>query len=226
MNEPQAANPPAAADAGQAASAQQGAPQPAQAGVQGGQAPTGQGPQGATPATGQQAEHAPNAGTPADEAPPAEYQLRLPEQTPLDQTDVAFVAAMAKDKGWSQEAAQAALTEMHTQLHQQRETLRAELVADPEVGGTKLEQAQQLALRVLDRFLPDREVLGQRFRRDINRSGHGNYLPLVTLLARIGQAMSEDRPGTGATGHVFSPPSRSQADRLFGDAQGVREAKP
>lgn len=215
---------------GQAASGQQGSQTAAgQQPAQGGQGQPANGQQGGAPSPSQQA--GPTGPTPAQPAAPAaaspvvpaRYELTLPERSVLDQADVDRVTALAKEKQWSNEQAQAALDEMAEGLSTQHTTLRRELEADGEVGGAHLERAQLLATRVLDRFLPASHPLGQRFRLDLNKSGHGNYLPLVTLLARIGKAMSEDQPGAGAQGRVFTQTVRSQAERLFGDAAGVQK---
>jgi hypothetical protein len=245
MSENTAANQGGQAAAGQAAGSQQGGQQQGATGVQGDQGQQGQGSQGNQGASAQQtggqqggqqgtqqgtqqgaqaSQGGPQSGQPqtADEGPPERYELRLPDRTPLDQSDLESVAAIARAKGWTNEQAQAALEEMGTSLAEQTTRFRHELDADPEVGGAHLEQAQVWAKRALDRFLPEGSPQGQRFRMAMNKSGYGNFLPLVTLLARIGKAMSEDQPGAGSMARVFSNPQRSQAERLFGDAQGVK----
>lgn len=224
-----AASPATASGPGQAATnAQQGAPQQGQPPVQsgGGPAPVpGQTQQGET--TGS----APQTGTPPATVQPAavvtapeRYELRLPEAGPLDQSDIDAVAALAKTHAWTNEQAQATLDEMASSLTAQSTRFRSELDADPEVGGARLEAAQLQAQRVLDRFLPANTEQGQRLRSTLNKTGYGNFLPFVTLLARLGQAMGEDQPHSGGSSRAFSPPTRSQADRLFGDAQGIRPA--
>ena len=215
--------------AGQAASTQQGVPQTGDQGTQGGQDQQGrgqQGDQGTAQHTGDQGTAAAS-GTaattpPAEPQPPERYELRLPEQTLLDQSDIEAIAALAKAQKWTNEQAQAALDAMHTGLAQQTARLRAELDAHPEVGGANLEQAQVQANRFMERFLPERDLL-DRLRRDMNKSGHGNYLPLVVLFARAGKAMSEDQPGHGI-GRPTDGARRSDADVLFGDMPGI--AKP
>src|SRR5262245_48032437 len=95
MTEPitTAASPPSDPGAGQAASAQQGAPQQGSTPVQGGQDPaTGQGQQGTPSGSAPQ----PAAVTPPAAAaaagttptPPVAFQLSLPEQSPLEQADI------------------------------------------------------------------------------------------------------------------------------------------
>lgn len=210
---------------GQAASAQQGAQQTGDQGTQGGQDQQGQGQQG-TQGTAQQTGG--EQGTQAQgttqaqaqaEPPPERYELRLPEQTLLDQSDLEATAALAKAEKWTNEQAQAALDAMHTGIVQQTARLRAELDAHPEVGGANLEHAQLMANRFMERYLPERELL-DRLRRDMNKSGHGNYLPLVVLFARAGKAMSEDQPGQGI-GRAPQGPRRSDSDVLFGDMPGL-----
>jgi hypothetical protein len=228
----QAATPSGNAGAGQAASAQQGAGSATgQSAPQSGQGQTtGQGQQGDGSGTAQQtgtttataAATTTTADAPPTATVPERYELRLPEQSLLDQSDIDVVANLAKTKGWTNEQAQAALTEMHTTLSEQATRFRAELDADPEVGGAHLEQAQMFALRALDRFFPASEEDGKAFRHVMNKSGWGNNRLLVKFLSRIGKAMSEDQPGSGATGRVFTQSTRSQADRLFGDASGIR----
>lgn len=189
--------------------------------VQGGSAPAvpatpeSQGTAGATP-QGQPG----SAGTPAAPAVPDRYELRLPDQSPLDQTDIDALTTMAKTRGWTNEDAQAALTDMHTSLVAQRRTFRTELEADREVGGAQLEGTQLQARRVLDRFLPASDPDGARLRTAINKSGYGDWLPLAKLLARIGKAMGEDSPLAGGQQTVGAPQKRSHADILFGDAPG------
>jgi len=100
---------------------------------------------------------------------------------------------MAKAKGWTNEQAQAALTEMSTAIGEQHTRFRTELNAHPEVGGAALEQAQLNATRALDRFLPASTPEGAQLRTAITKSGYGNFAPLVVLLSRIGKAMGEDR---------------------------------
>jgi hypothetical protein len=164
------------------------------------------------------------AGTPPVETPvvPERYELRLPVGAALDQSDVDLVSKLGKEHGWDNEQAQLTLDEMHKNLVTQGQTFRSELDADPELGGARLEQAQLMANKVLDRFLPATDPQGARLRSTLHKTGYGNFLPLVKLLAGIGKAMSEDQPRMGASAPAFASASRSQADRLFGDAQGIK----
>lgn len=228
----QAASQSGTAASGQAASAQQSAQQQSgqqsQGGSQQGAQQSGQQQSGqqASQATGEQqqgaqGQQAQQQAAAQQATAPERYDLRLPEQSPLDQTDVEAITTMAKAKGLTNEQAQAALTEMHSTLSAQHTTFRTELAADTEVGGAQLEATQLQAKRFMDRFLPEHEPDGRRLREAINKSGYGNWVPLIKMLARAGKAMGEDH-GTGAAQQGQQPARRSQADRLFGDAAGVK----
>jgi hypothetical protein len=125
---------------------------------------------------------------------------------------------MAKAKGWTNEQAQAALTEMGEAVAAQHSRFRSTLEAHPEVGGANLAAAQQDAMRFLDRFLPATSPEGAEFRAAMVKSGYGNYAPLVLALSRAGKAMGEDRPAIGGVA-AASGSKRSHADVLFGDAK-------
>lgn len=224
MNEgTQAASPSGTTAAGQAATTQTGTPTAQGDGTAA--AATGQGTT-ATSTQGTTAAATTTATTAAATQPvvPDRYELRIPDQSPLQQADLDDLAAMAKRRGWTQEQATVALTEMHDTLSSQIRTFRTELEADREVGGAQLEAAQTLARQVLDRFLPENEPDGQRLRAAFNKSGYGNWTPIVKVFARIGKAMGEDRPHQGLFTSQSSAPRRSHAEVLFGDAQGTQRS--
>lgn len=141
--------------------------------------------------------------------------LALPAESPLDQADITSLAAIAKAKGWSQEQASAALTEMHQHAVDTAARFLSTLTAHPEVGGAHLEASQLAATQVLDRFLPANTTEGAELRAALNKSGYGNYAPLVVLLARVGKAMGEDRP-IGTRTSTAPSTNRSAADVLYG----------
>lgn len=149
---------------------------------------------------------------------PEKYELALPQGGVLDATDVEAISAIAKERKWTNEQAQAALQEMHDQQVAQNSRFLSTLNAHPEVGGTKLEAAQLNAQRALDAFLPADSPEGKELRQVMNKSGYGNYAPLVVLLSRIGKAMGEDR----GLGVQLTPPAtqpRSPAEVLYGTPQ-------
>lgn len=219
------------AASGQAAGSQQGGQPPSgQQGSQGGPpaaAPSGDQGQQASPAPGEaqgqpgQPAAAPSGTQAPAQAAPERYELRLPDRSPLDQADLDAVVVRARKAGLTNAEAQATVDDLHQTLTTQMQTFRTELEGDSELGGAQLEATQLQAKRFMDRFLPESEPDGRRLREAINKSGYGNWAPLVRMLARAGKAMGEDQ-GTGAAQAGHQPTRRSQADRLFGDAQGVQ----
>ena len=146
---------------------------------------------------------------------PDTYELALPAEGPLDANDLAEFATLAKAKGWTNEQAQAALTEHAQSLTAQADRFLTETKSHTEIGGDKLVVAQQQARAALDRFLPAETPEGQALRSGLDKSGYGNWTPLVLLLARIGKAMGEDRPiGSDASGGGAQP--RDAASVLYG----------
>lgn len=132
---------------------------------------------------------------PAGETPtaPDKYELTLPDGGLADESDVAAIESIARANNWTNDQAQAALTDHNGALKAQSERFLGDLKKHAEVGGEKLAASQQRASAVLDKFLPATSPEGKALRADLNKSGYGNYAPLVLLLARIGKSMSEDQ---------------------------------
>lgn len=172
-----------------------------------------------------QAAPAENPPAPAAQPPaaPETYELTLPEGGVLDQSDIDQIAAIAKAKGWTNDQAQAALTDYAENLRVQSERFLTETTAHPEIGGERLAVAQEHARRALDRFLPTTTSEGIALREALDKSGYGNYAPLVLLFSRIGKAMAEDRGLNTASAGVPGQ-RRSAADVLFGDSPSIRKA--
>lgn len=147
---------------------------------------------------------------------PETYELAVPENSGLDDSDVAAVTEMARAKGLTNEQAQAVVNELGDGLVAQRARFRTVLDAHPEVGGDQFAAAQENAQRALDRFLPADTPDGKALRAVMDKSGYGNYAPLMVLLARIGKSMGEDATlGTHAGGPGAQP--KTLAQRIFPD---------
>jgi len=135
----------------------------------------------------------------APPSPPDAYSLVLPEG--LDASDLPALEAFAREHKMSNEQAQTLVNALPDAYGAQSQRFRTESEAHPEIGGTKLAQAQALANRALDKFLPNDSPEGVALRHGLELSGYGNFAPLVVLLSRIGKAMAEDTPPTGAPSH-------------------------
>jgi hypothetical protein len=189
---PPAATPPATVPAAQAAT-----PPVAAAPATPPATPPAGDPPAAPPATPPAAQ--PPAGTPpAAAAPervvPSEYQLALQQGTILEASDLADVAAMAKQQGLTQEEAQAALVAYEQSLRDQSTKFRSELEADTTLGGANLATTQRNVIRALDSLAPASTVEGKALRTFLDKSGLGNSLHIVRLLDKVGRGMGEDRP--------------------------------
>jgi len=158
----------------------------------------------------------PPVGAPPTEpvVPPVVLSLVIPQgmETFADAADVADFTTIATREGWSNEDAQAFLSEQVTLRKQVSDTFMAAAKAHPEIGGEHLEASQRAARTVLDRFLPATTPEGQALRLGLTKTGYANYPPLVVLLARIGKAMGEDAPGvTLGSGGV----PKTAAEKLY-----------
>jgi hypothetical protein len=213
---------PAAAAAGTPAAAAAGTPAaaaaPAAAGAAATPASDAAAPAAAAAAPAAAAASSTNQDTPAGETPkaPDKYELTLPEGGLVDQADVAQIETIARANNWTNDQAQAALTEHAASLKAQSERFLTDLRKHAEIGGDNLAASQQRANAVLDKFLPADSPEGQALRSDLNKSGYGNYAPLVLLLARIGKSMSEDTPFAAGAQRSTSAPKRDAAAVLYG----------
>lgn len=136
--------------------------------------------------------------------PPEKYALTLPDgaDTWLDQADVTHIAALAKTNGWTNEQAQTALEQHVDALATQSQAFRTATEADPIYGGDHLEQTQTLARRALDRVRPAGTPRGDALRSLLTKSGYGNHLEVVSLLADLGKLMAEDQPAGGGSAAI------------------------
>lgn len=154
----------------------------------------------ATPPAAAPAEGAPEAKAtpPAAAAAPTAYDLKLPDDSPLDLSRVESITALAKERGLSNEAAQELLNgehelvkaheqKLHKQLADQSAAWLEALKADPEFGGDKLTENVEMGKRLIARY-GDEELKAQ-----LDSSGLGNHPGLVKLLSRIGREMAPDK---------------------------------
>jgi hypothetical protein len=125
---------------------------------------------------------------------PEQYTLTLQQGTILEASDVADVAAMAKEQQLTQAEAEAALVAYEQSLRDQSTKFRSELEADTTLGGANLAHTQRNVLRALDALAPSTTPEGAGLRKFLDKSGLGNSLHIVRLLDKVGRGMGEDRP--------------------------------
>lgn len=129
---------------------------------------------------------------------PEKYELKLPDGTKLDAKHLEGIATFSKERGLSNEEAQAIVEREHTLLTSYEKTV-AESVkteieswaksseADKEIGGEKFKENVTLAKQVLDRFAND------DFKKFLDVSGYGNHPEVLRFVINIGKAMTQDQ---------------------------------
>lgn len=161
-------------------------------------APAAEAAPAAAPVAAQQA--TPPAAQPQGDKPvvPEKYDLKLPEGSLLEPAYVEKISSYAKEKGLSNEQAQALLVREHeavtsfakaqeSQWAQTTESWVNELKADKEIGGEKFAENAELAKRVLNRFGSEKLI------NELNRTQYGNHPELVRMMVQIGRTMAEDQ---------------------------------
>lgn len=134
---------------------------------------------------------------------PEKYDLKLPDQTTLDASDLERIAADAKAQGLSQEDAQkmvnrdnqtlAAYAEKQQESMAKARSAWVEAVkTDKEFGGESLPKSLELAKRALEQFGSD------EFRSALEETGLGDHPELVRVFYRIGKLMANDSFVVGA----------------------------
>lgn len=135
---------------------------------------------------------------------PEKYELKLPENSPLEQGHIEKIAAYAREQGFSNEQAQQILEResqavtdhlegRYKEATEQAEQWVSELGNDKEIGGDQFKENVELGKRVIHRYGSD------ELREQLDATGLGNYPPLVRMLVKIGKQMAEDKLRLGNT---------------------------
>ncbi len=139
---------------------------------------------------------------PAAPAVPERYQLQLPTDSPLPVASIERTAAIARELGLDNGAAQKVLdsfnaslvdaiaaerAEHEAQVQREQQEWKATALKDPEIGGTpdKLTVSEQKAQQVVKKFG------GEEITTFLKDSGLEKHPMVIRMLSRIGKAMSE-----------------------------------
>jgi hypothetical protein len=153
---------------------------------------------------------------PAEPKKEEKFELKLPEGSLLEPKTVEEIAAFARERGFSQEQAQAVLEREGKAVSKFVEAQKATLTEqtalwledakkDKELGGEAFEKNSELAKRVVHRFG------SESLRKALDETGLGNHPELVRFCVRLGKAMKEDQlivPGP-------QPGPKRSAEELF-----------
>lgn len=152
----------------------------------------------------------------AKQKAPEKYELAIPKDATdwLDDGDLKAIEAVARKNDWTQEQAQSALKEHAENLVAQSKAFRTETEADKTYGGDNLAETQRLAALALDKVRPADSPQGKALRAMLAKTGYGNNLLVVSLLADLGKMMDED--STHLTSGGRKTTSADPADKLYG----------
>lgn len=129
---------------------------------------------------------------------PEKYDLKLPEKSHLQASDVDKIAVYAKERGLSNEQAQEILNRENEAVGKFIESERSrieeltqkewvsQIKADKEIGGDGFAKNIEMAKRAVTKFAD------QKLIDELEATGFGNHPELVRMLVRVGKQMSED----------------------------------
>lgn len=135
---------------------------------------------------------------------PEKYELKLPDDSLLPESDIDKISSIAREKGLSNEEAQLVLEQRNdaanalrdSQFEQMREMQtkwQSEVKADPDMGGDNLGETQRLAKLVTDNAMTD------GMREFLSVTGYSDNPEVMRFLVKVGKMMDEDKPsGEGA----------------------------
>lgn len=160
---------------------------------------------------------------PAGEAVPVDYDLKLPENSPLTKEDVIAVSKEAKDSGLTKEQAEARLKTENdiavrtaTRIQQKNDdSLKVaqtqwleEVKNDPELGGDKFNETSVLASRAY------KQLASPAMQKIVKDAGLGNHPEFVRMMAKAGRMMAEDTMHIGRSGAVAREKPREE--KMYG----------
>lgn len=141
--------------------------------------------------------------TPPAPVVPEKYDLKPSEGSFLNAKDLEKIAAAARERGLSQQDAQAFLVdqekEVADRIDAQSQAWAEEAQNDKEIGGAAFNENVQLAKRLVDRFG------SERLKQEMNRLGYGNHPEWIRLFSKIGKHFVDDKavfPGSSGSGKV------------------------
>lgn len=133
----------------------------------------------------------------APAGPPEKYTLAIPDDAKvfLDDADVKRFEKMARETGWTNAEAQAAVDEHVRMVNEAAQGFLNETKADPDYGGEHLPETQRLAKLGIELIRPEGHARREGFHRFLNKVGASNHIEVISFLADLGKRASEDSPG-------------------------------
>lgn len=153
-------------------------------------------------------------------AVPEKYDLKLKDNSGLDQSHVDALQSFAKERGLSNDQAQSILDRDAERLasftKSSIETAKAmgqkwveEVKADAEIGGQHFQKTVEDAVSVINRFgTPE-------LKKVLNSSGLGNHPEVIRMISRIAKTMGNDQLVVSNMDQAL-PEKKSPAEILYG----------
>lgn len=149
---------------------------------------------------------------------PDEYDLKLSDDSLLNEDALSKLSETAKELGLTNEQAQKLVDSQNDAVRnyqqqaeenwkQQIDSWSEAVKNDKEMGGEKFDETVSLAQSAIEKFAP------AEFKDALNESGYGNHPELVRTFARIGKWIGEDTP---AAAQSDGGGSRRVADKFYG----------
>jgi hypothetical protein len=151
---------------------------------------------------------------------PEKYALKFPEGGHVDASDLTAIEQLARAQDWTNDEAQAFVNQRDADVKKAATQFQEETKADPVYGGAHFDETQTHVTRALDKLRPAGTPRGDAFRALLNKSGYGNHLEVVSLLADLGKQMAEDSPVGGIAGGGGD--SKDAASSLYGTGPQVK----
>jgi len=156
-----------------------------------------------------------------------DYDLKLPDGSPLSPEELAATLKEAKEAGLSKEEAEGMLetkdqtarnviARQNQAFESTKKAWKDQTAKDPQIGGENYARNIEIASRAWDKFA-DAEL-----KKIAEETGIGNHPAVIRAFLRIGNAMSEDRLVRGTTGPT--PGKKSKEDILYGNPKPSTEA--
>lgn len=159
-------------------------------------------------------------GAPASKAP-EKYALTLPAGGYVDAGDLVLVEGLARKHDWTNEDAQGYVNQRAAELKATNDRFVDETKADSTYGGAHFDETQQHVTRALDHFRPAGTPRGDALRGLLNKSGYGNHIEVVSLLADLGKAMAEDGTVGATVAGGGAAATKSHAELIYGDSKAT-----
>lgn len=163
---------------------------------------------------------------PPGQEPAVDYDLKLPEGSPLSAEDLALTLKNAKEAKLSKEqattvlsaqdnAARSVIDRQNVAFKATQAQWKTDAAKDPEFGGEAFAKNVEIAKRAWD------IVASPALKAMADQTGLGNHPEVVRMMVKIGKMMAEDTMIRGAVGGVTG--KKAPEDVLYGSPKSGSE---